>query len=244
MAAVKEISNEEKLRALYELQKVDSKIDEIHILKGELPMEVADLEDEIAGLETRLLNISNEIKELDDKVSGITVSKKESNTLIKKYDKQQGNVKNNREYDALTKEIELQNLEIQLAEKKVKEAKISIDSKNEYLTESKKLLKDKKAQLKEKKVELEKIITETDKEVKTLERKSAAAKKKIEERLIIAYEKIKSTYKNGLAVVPVERAACGGCFNKVPPQKIAEIRYAKKIDVCEHCGRILVDPEL
>ena len=239
--ATNELSVGEKLLQLYELQKVDSQIDEIAILKGELPMEVRDLEDEIAGLETRVNKLESTINELDSEVSRHTANIKESEALIARYEKQMDNVKNNREYDALSKELELQRLEIQLSEKKSREGSTFNDSKKETLKAAQERLDQKKADLDSKKVELEKIIVKTVKEEEKLMRKSVKAKKKIEDRLIKAYTKIRGAYRNGLAVVSVERNSCGGCFNKVPPQIQLDIMSQKKIIACEHCGRVLVD---
>ncbi|MBA2406709.1 MAG: hypothetical protein H0V65_01770 [Chitinophagales bacterium] len=237
-------SVEEKLRALYKLQKIDSKTDEIQILKGELPMEVKDLEDELAGLKTRIGKIEEELKEMEDNVTNRKNANKESEALIKKYQKQQNNVKNNREFDALSKEIELQKLDIQLGEKRIKEASDDMEQKVEYLEASKKAIKEKEKNMKQKKEELEHIIEETDAEEKTLLKKSKEQQSKIEDRLVQAYNRIRSSYKNGLAVVTVQRDSCGGCYNAIPPQTQMEIRQHKKILVCEHCGRILVDEVL
>ncbi|MBA3647539.1 MAG: hypothetical protein H0W62_03145 [Chitinophagales bacterium] len=235
---------EEKLRALYKLQKVDSKIDHIQILKGELPMEVKDLEDELTGLKTRIGKIEDELKQMDDAIATRKNSIKESETLIKKYQKQQNNVKNNREFDALSKEIELQKLDIQLAEKRIREAMDEMDQKKELLEISEKNIKDKEKELKNKKNELERIVEDTDIEEKSLLKKSKEQQSKIEDRLFHAYNRIRTSYKNGLAVVTVQRNSCGGCFNAIPPQTQMEIRQHKKILVCEHCGRILVDEVL
>ena len=249
MSKVKEapktdLSVEDKLRSLYKLQKVDTKIDDIQILKGELPMEVKDLEDELAGLKTRIGKIEEELKEMENNIGTRKNTIKESESLIKKYQKQQNNVKNNREYDALSKEIELQKLDIQLGEKRIKEATEEMNQKGEYLEASKKTIKDKEKNLKQKKEELERIIEETDAEEKALQRKSKEQQSKIEDRLLQAYHRIRNSYKNGLAVVTVQRDACGGCYNAIPPQTQVEIRQHKKIIVCEHCGRILVDEAL
>lgn len=230
----------EKLKALYHLQKIDSKIDEIRILKGELPMEVKDLEDEIAGLKTRVEKFEEEIKDIETNIANRKNAIKECEALIKKYQKQQSNVKNNREYDALSKEIELQKLEIQLNEKKIKDAQELIKSKTEIFEQSEKLIKQKEKELKTKKADLEKIIEETEAEEKALQKKAAEAATKIEERLLTAYHRIRKNYKNGLAVVTVVRNSCGGCYHAFPPQLILEIRQHKKITLCEHCGRILV----
>ena len=241
MAAVKELTVEEKLKALYELQKIDSEIDRIQILKGELPIEVQDLEDELSGLQTRIEKIKDEAKEnetyIEDKKNGI----KESEALIKKYNKQLDTVKNNREYEALTKEIELQKLEIQLSEKRIREAQEQIKHKTDYLDETKKAISAKKKELEAKKEELDKIVGETEKEEKDLLKKSKKAQADIDDRLIIGYTRIREGYKNGLAVVKIDRDSCGGCYSKIPPQRQFEIAQRKKVIVCENCGRVLVD---
>lgn len=244
MATVKEYSVEEKLASLLRLQKIDSKLDEFEILKGELPMEVNDLEDELEGLNTRLTNLEDEIKGIQAFIGEKKDAIKDSEALIKKYEKQQDNVKNNREYEAITKEMEMQTLETKLNEKQIKEANEKIKERNTVLDLAKKAIKDKEANLKHKKTELEKIISDTDKEEKQLEKQSAKASEDVDPRLLTAYEKIRKTYRNGLAVVSIERDSCGGCFNVIPPQRQAEIRQHKKIIVCEHCGRVLVDSDL
>ncbi len=236
-----ELSVEEKLKQLYQLQRVDSQLDELDILKGELPMEVSDLEDEIAGLETRQKRLEGRVKELDDEVSKHLANIKEAENLILKYEKQMDNVKNNREYDALTKELELQKLEIQLSEKKIGQAKGEAEKKNETLAATVERTESKVKDLETKKVELKQIIEKTEKEEDKLRKQSEKARKKIEDRLIKAYDKVRTSYRNGLAVVNVERNACGGCFNYIPPQLQLEISQHKKIIVCEHCGRILID---
>ena len=237
-------SIEGKLRTLYELQIIDSKIDRIRTVRGELPLEVQDLEDSVAGLETRVTNLSQELKDLEEAVTEKTQSIKDFKANIKKYEAQQGKVRNNREYDAITKEIEFQNLEIQLAEKRLKEAKFAIESKSEIVEKSQTDFSERKKDLKLKKSELDEIIAETEKEEKDLLKASAKASESIEDRLLNAYKRVRSNTLNGLAVVPVERDACGGCFNKIPPQKQLDIRMNKKLLVCEHCGRIMVDPNL
>src|SRR6201988_3236147 len=237
-------SIEGKLRALYELQLIDSKIDRIRTIRGELPLEVQDLEDSVAGLETRVNNLSQELKDLEDQVSEKTQAIKDFKANIKKYEAQQGKVRNNREYDAITKEIEFQNLEIQLAEKRLKEAKFAIEQKSEIVEKSQVEFNERKKDLKLKKSELEEIISETEKEEKELISASEKAAAAIEDRLVNAYKRVRANTRNGLAVVPVERDACGGCFNKIPPQKQLDIRMNKKILVCEHCGRIMVDPNI
>jgi predicted nucleic acid-binding Zn-ribbon protein len=237
-------SIEGKLRALYELQLIDSKIDRIRTIRGELPLEVQDLEDSVAGLETRVTNLTDELKELENQVAEKTQSIKDFKANIKKYEAQQGKVRNNREYDAITKEIEFQNLEIQLAEKRLKEYKFNIDSKSEIVEKSQNEFSERKKDLKLKKSELDEIIAETEKEEKDLMKASEKSSAAIEERLVNAYRRVRANTRNGLAVVPVERDACGGCFNKIPPQKQLDIRMNKKILVCEHCGRIMVDPNI
>ena len=235
---------EQKLKALFDLQHFDSEIDSIKTVRGELPLEVQDLEDEIEGLATRVKNFDTEIAGLDDFIAGKKLGMKEATAIIKKYEKQQKNVRNNREYDSLTKEIEFQNLEIQLCEKKIEEHKITIESKGDVISQAKTDLKERKDDLKHKKKELDEIIAETEKEEKKLQKKSSSAAKIIEERLLVGYRRIRDNARNGLAVVSVERSSCGGCFNKIPPQRQLDIRLHKKIIVCEHCGRILVDPEI
>jgi len=239
-----EVPVEERLRNLYKLQKIDSKIDEIQLLKGELPMEVSDLEDEIAGLKTRTTKIEEEMKSLETAISDKKLAGKDAEAMIKKYQKQQQNVKNNREYDALSKEIELQKLDIQLSEKKIRDAQAEIEQKKEYLAECEKVIKSREKDLKQKKVDLDDVIKETEEEEKALLKKSKDAEGKIESRLLSAYQRIRKSYRNGLAVVTVQRGSCGGCFNAIPPQLQLEIRQSKKITLCEHCGRILVDEAL
>ena len=241
MAKAIDTSIEEKLRQLFTLQRIDSKIDQIEILKGELPMEVSDLEDEITGLETRLKNLQDTVKDIEKEGQKFTARIAECETLIKKYTKQLDDVKNNREYDALSKELEMQKLEIQLAEKKARENGDKVAAKNAVIKEVKDKLKIKKANLDQKKEELEQIIAKTDKEEKDLRKSAQAAEGKIEERLLKAYHRIRNNYRNGLALVAIERDACGGCFNEIPPQIQLEVAQRKKIIACEHCGRILVD---
>jgi predicted nucleic acid-binding Zn-ribbon protein len=232
------------LRALFELQQIDSKIDKIRTVRGELPLEVRDLEDLVAGLETRVNNFTEELKTLEDSITDKKNVIKDAQALIKKYEAQQAKVRNNREYDAITKEIEFQNLEIQLAEKRIKEYKATILAKKDVITQSEEDLKDRKKDLKLKKQELDEIIAETEKEEQDLLRKSKGSESIIEERLLNAYKRIRSNVINGLGVVTVERDACGGCFNKIPPQRHLDIKTHKKVIVCEHCGRILVDAEI
>ncbi|MBN1250713.1 MAG: hypothetical protein JXR51_10085 [Bacteroidales bacterium] len=236
-----EISVEEKLKALYNLQQVDSEIDKIRTLRGELPLEVRDLEDEIEGLQTRINNFDEETKNLQNMISEKKNAIKESGVLIKKYEDQQMKVRNNREFDAISKEIEFQNLEIQLSEKRIKEYTDQLSDKKGIIEDSKEILKDKNEDLKLKKGELDEIISDTKKDEEKLLKKSASIEKLVEERLINAYKRIRENALNGLAVVCIERDACGGCFNSLPPQKQLDIATRRKIIVCEHCGRILVD---
>jgi uncharacterized protein len=236
-----EVTIEKKLIALYNLQQIDSQVDRIRIIRGELPLEVMDLEDEIAGLETRIENYLQESSSLEKSVNDKKNAIKESHSLIKKYEDQQMNVRNNREYDSLTKEIEFQNLEIQLADKRIKEFQTALEAKKEEIDRYQQLLQDRKNDLDIKKNELDDIIAETEKEESDLIRSSEENRKFIEERLLTAYTRIRKNARNGLAVVQIERDACGGCFNKIPPQHQLDIRMHKKIIVCEYCGRILVD---
>src|ERR1700744_4110804 len=244
MATVKDFSVEEKLIAVLTLQKIDSKIDEIKTLKGELPMEVKDLEDEIEGLQTRLTNIDAEVNSINSFIDTKTDGKKEAQALIKKYEKQQDNVKNNREFEAINKEIEMQELEVKLNEKHIKDASFELKDRANARIKTEEKVKEVEDALKVKRAELEKIIAETEKEENALSVKSDAAKEKVDPRLLSAYERIRGSYRNGLAVVPILRDSCGGCFNVIPPQRQPEIRQHKKIIVCEHCGRILVDADL
>lgn len=237
----KELSVADKLEQLAELQRIHTKIDEIQVLKGELPMEVSDLEDDIAGLNIRINKIKADIASLHEEVASRRNGIKEAEALILKYDTQINSVKNNREFDALTKEIEMQRLEIQLCEKKIREGTFAVEQSQKNLEETTAKLEQKQSNLDAKKVELDQIIAETEKEENELLAKSGAVEAEVEERLLKAYHRIRNSYKNGLAVVRVERDACGGCFGKIPPQTQSEIRLKKKVLVCEHCGRILYD---
>lgn len=241
---VAELSVEDKLRALYKLQKVNSEIDKIRTLRGELPLEVQDLEDEIAGLETRIEKLQEELKSLDQSVSAKKNEIVNAQSLIKKYEEQQNNVRNNREFDSLSKEIEYQRLEIELCEKRIREFSSQSKDKQEIINESKKTLDERTGDLNEKRSELDEIITETQKEEDDMMSERQKIEEMIEERLLTAYKKIRKNARNGLAVVTVERDACGGCFNQIPPQRQLDIRSRKKIIVCEYCGRILVDEEI
>ena len=236
-----EVTVEKRLMALYSLQQIDSQVDKIRIIRGELPLEVQDLEDEIAGLETRIDNYIQETVGMEKSVTERKNSIKDSHALIKKYEEQQMNVRNNREYDSLTKEIEYQNLEIQLAEKRIKEYQAGLEVKKDEIERQQKILTDRKNDLEVKKNELDDITAETEKEENDLIAASEKNQNLIEERLLTAYTRIRKNARNGLAVVQIERDACGGCFNKIPPQHQLDIRMHKKIIVCEYCGRILVD---
>ncbi len=239
-----ELPVEEKLRALFRLQKVNSEIDKIRTLRGELPLEVQDLEDEIAGLQTRVEKYQEEVKSLESAVSAKKNEIVEAQSLIDKYKEQQNNVRNNREYESLSKEIEYQTLEIELCEKRIKEYTVQEKDKNSIIEESKKTLDERTSDLNDKKSELDEIIKDTEKEEELLMNKRKDYETIIEERLLTAYKKIRKNARNGLAVVTVERDACGGCFNKIPPQRQLDIRSRKKIIVCEYCGRILVDIDM
>lgn len=245
MATVaKDFSIEEKLAAVLSLQKIDSKIDELQTLKGELPMEVSDLEDDVEGLQTRISNVEQEIKTINEYITSRKDAKKDAEALIAKYEKQQDNVKNSREFEALTKEIEMQHLEMRLCDKNVKDALVELQERENIKLQNVNLIEAKREMLEQKKTELDKIIKETEAEEKVLEARSEEAKEKVDIRLFEGYERIRKSYKNGLAVVPVLRDSCGGCFNVIPPQRQTEIMQRKKIIVCEHCGRILVDADL
>ena len=242
--AAKPIMVEDKLKALYQLQCVDSDIDNIRVVRGELPLEIQDLEDDISGLKTRIDKYNEELSTLDGDLSALKITKKDAKTLIKKYDKQIANIKNNREYESLSKEIEFQTLEIELCEKKQKEVKAKTTLKDEVINGTKDILKERKKEFKIKNGELNEITKETEKEEKSLIKKSDKAKKVIEERLLSAYSRIRTNVRNGLAVVSVDRDACGGCKNIIPPQRQLDIRTHKKVIVCEHCGRILIDANM
>jgi len=235
---------EDTLLAVYELQQHDSQIDKIRMIRGELPLEVQDLEDEIVGLETRIENFHTEIKSLDKLINEKKQAIKDSESLIKKYEEQKMNVRNNREYDSLTKEIEFQMLEMQLAEKRIKEYTDNLNSKKIQIQESEAILNERKSDLEIKKSELNDIVEETELEEKELARRSEELQSRIDDRLLVAYQRIRKNARNGLAIVQIERDACGGCFNKIPPQHQLDIRMHKKIIVCEYCGRILVDADI
>jgi predicted nucleic acid-binding Zn-ribbon protein len=235
---------EQKLRSLYLLQQIDTKIDQLRTLRGELPMEVNDLEDEIIGLETRLEKYNEDLNALKKLIGEKQAFIKDANALKTKYEQQLMGVKNSREYDALSKEVEIQGLEIQIAEKKIREFNVQIEQRSTELQRLSDELAGRKKDLDNKKTELNGIIAETEKEEQDLIVNSKKAEKHIEERLLTAYHRIRGSSRNGLAVVTVQRDACGGCFNQIPPQRQMDIRTRKKIAICEHCGRVLVDSEI
>jgi len=235
---------EQKLRALWQLQTIHTKIDKIRQVRGELPIEVSDLEDDIAGLETRIEKIRGELDELEDAIVNRRNMIQDAQAAIKKYEGQLNEVKNNREYDAITKEIEIQGLDIQVSEKKIREFEFEIKNKTEVYDGTQETLEAARKDLEIKKGELDTITGETQKEEDDLTKQADDAEKDIEERLIRVYRRLRTSYKNGLAVVSIDRDSCSGCHNKIPPQKQLEIRQRKKIIVCEHCGRVLVDEAL
>ena len=243
-SAEKEITVEENLSTLYQLQTMMTEIDKIKTLRGELPLEVQDLEDEIAGLETRLQNYQSEIKDFENAVVEQKHKITESTGLIEKYKTQLDNVRNNREFDNLSKEIEFQGLEIEFSEKKIREYNDAVNRKKTEITELTEKLEGRKADLVLKKNELEQIISETKQDEEKLRDKAKKLEANIEPRLLTAFKRIRKGARNGLAVVYVQRGACGGCFNKIPPQKQLDIKLRKKIIVCEYCGRIMIDPDL
>ena len=239
-----EITVERKLIELYSLQQVDSKIDKIRIIRGELPLEVQDLEDEIVGMETRITKYDEELEKFAKDIVEYKNKIKDATALIKKYEEQQNNVRNNREYESLTKEIEYQSLDIQLCEKRINDCTKKSEMLKISLNELKSRLDERKSDLELKKNELSSIVEETEKEEAELIERSNESEKLIEERLLTAYKRIRKNARNGLAVVKIERDACGGCFNKIPPQHQLDIRMHKKIIVCEYCGRILIDEDI
>lgn len=239
-ATKKEASVAEKLDSLYNLQLIDSEIDRIRTVRGELPLEVQDLEDELVGLDTRIAKMEDELSVLDADISDRKNANKDAETAIAKYKEQQNNVRNNREFESISKEIEYQELEIKLNEKRSKESKAKAAHKKEILSEAKERRKLRSEDLESKKSELDEIIAETQNQEEKLIKKSNAALKNLDERLAAAYSRLRVNAKNGLAVVPVDRDACGGCFNKIPPQRQLDIQTRKKVIVCEHCGRVLV----
>ena len=239
-----EISVEEKLKTLYQLQTTLSAIDEKRALRGELPLEVQDLEDEIAGLKTRVEHIEGDINDFQQAISQKLGEIKEAEESVERYKKQLDEVRNNREYDTLTKEIEFQSLEIELCNKKIKEANVKVEDKKRELSRTNDLIVDRQQALDEKKNELDEIMQETREEEEVLKAKAAELETRIEPRLLSSFKRIRKNARNGLGIVYVQRDACGGCFNKIPPQRQLDIKMHKKIIVCEYCGRIMVDPEL
>ncbi len=244
MALATEVSIEQKLKALYRLQIIDSQISKLQIVRGELPNEVADLEDDIAGMETRLANMANEVKAIEESISQNKTRIMDAKALAKKYEKQLEGVKNNREYDALNKEIEIQGLEQQAADKRIKNANFELEQKKNAITALDAELVGRKQDLKNKKGELESIIAETEKEEANLNVDREKAVSVADERLVASYNRIRTSMKNGIGVAVIMRESCGGCFAGIPPQRQADIKLRKKIIVCENCGRVLVDPEL
>ena len=239
-----ELSVEDKLKALFQLQTMLSKIDDIKTLRGELPLEVQDLEDEIAGLNTRIERLKGEIAELRTSIAGKKVEIEAAKSSISKYKEQQDNVRNNREYDFLSKEIEFQTLEMELCEKRIREFSEQEKEKNEEVEKCTTKLEERTTDLEAKKGELDEIISETKQEEELLRDKAKELEAKIEPRLLQSFKRIRKNSRNGLGIVYVQRDACGGCFNKIPPQRQLDIRSRKKIIVCEYCGRIMIDPEL
>ena len=239
-----DLSVEEKLKTLYQLQTTLSAIDEKRALRGELPLEVQDLEDEVAGLNTRIEKIQNEIEDFQQAVAQKKAEISEAQASVERYKEQLNDVKNNREYDTLTKEIEFQSLEIELCNKKIREAGTKIEERKHDLKHAEELIDDRKQALEEKKNELDEIIDETRAEEEILKEKAKELEVKIEPRLLTSFKRIRKNARNGLGIVYVQRDACGGCFNKIPPQRQIAIKQHKKIIVCEYCGRILIDPEL
>ncbi|MBP3566687.1 MAG: hypothetical protein IKA86_00625 [Paraprevotella sp.] len=239
-----DLTIEERLKNLYELQTMLSEIDKIKTLRGELPLEVQDLEDEIEGLTTRTEKIRTEIAELNSDIANRKIAIETSNAAIAKYNEQLNNVRNNREYESLSKEIEFQTLDVQLNEKRIREAQAAIEHKNEEIARCAEVMEDRRADLDVKKSELNEIVSETKAEEEKLREQAKALEATIEPRLLMSFKRIRKNSRNGLGIVYVQRDACGGCFNKIPPQRQLDIRMRKKIIVCEYCGRIMIDPEL
>ncbi len=242
--AKKTISVEDQLKALYQLQVIDTKVDKIRIIRGELPLEIEDLEDVIAGLNTRLEKFDLELAEIKENIVAYNNTIALATSAIEKYEEQLKNIKNNREFTSLTKEVEYQNLEIQLAKKKIEQSEANILHKEEVINACKEQINERNEELKVKSTELDEIVSETEKEEKELMLESSKAEKVITDRLLTAYKRIRSKVANGLAVVSVEREACGGCFSRIPPQRQLDIKMHKKVIVCEHCGRIMIDANI
>jgi predicted nucleic acid-binding Zn-ribbon protein len=244
MARVREYSIQERLESIIKLQKIDSKLDQINKLRGELPMEVQDLEDELAGYQTRIDNVNNNIAEIEEYIKERKNNQKDAKDALKKYEKQQNDVKNSREYEAINKQIEACELDMKEAEKDIKMASTQIEDREAKRGETDALVAERQEVLNIKKDELEKIVAETEKEEKSLRKERTKAEEGVFPRLLVSYNKIRSNFRNGLAVVSVERDSCGGCHSAIPPQSQSEIRLRKRMTICEHCGRILVDEEL
>lgn len=242
--AEKEITVEDKLKTLYELQLKLSEIDRIKTLRGELPLEVADLDDEIAGLKTRISKYESDLKDTNTAISQQKQKNQESALKIEKYKEQLDNVRNNREFDHLSKEIEFESLEIELAEKRIREFSFEAKNISEQVEKSNQILEERSADLNQKKSELDEIIAETKQQEEQLREEIKTIEGNVESRLLQAFKRIRKSARNGLAIVPIERGACGGCFNKIPPQKQMDIKIGKKIIVCEYCGRIMIDPDM
>ena len=240
----KELTIEQKLKVLYELQRVNSKIDELRTLAGELPQEVKDMSDEVEGLKTRLTNIENEIKDLETKISDRRVQIENDNASISRYKEQQDNVRNNREYDNLSKEIEYQTLDIELCQKRIKEHTAALEQLHADKAKTTSDIEDRTGDLTNKRQDLDTILAETKEQTETLILKTTDLERQIDDRLLTAFKRIRKNARNGLAVVTIERDSCGGCHSKIPAQRQLDIRMHKKIIVCEFCGRILVDPEI
>lgn len=243
-AEAKELTVEEKLRALYSLQTIDSKTDEIHRLCGELPLEVQDLEDELVGLDTRIQKTNEEIASLESDIAKMKNEILQAKDAIEKYKEQQGEIRNSRQFDSINKEIEFQQLEISLREKKIRETNAQLITKRNSLADSESRHADRTKDLEQKKNELDSIIADTQKDEEILKGKRVQFAEKVEARLLNAYSRIRSGAKNGLAIVPVMRDACGGCYNKIPPQRQLDVASHQKVIVCEYCGRILIDVAL
>lgn len=244
MSKVAEISLEDKLKALYTVQMYDTQIDKLLAVRGELPMEVKDLEDEIVGLETRKTNINAAIAELDERIVNLRARIKESQKLLKKYEEQQMKVKNNREYEAITKEIEIEGLEIQACERKIKQAGFEKTEKTKALESTDEEIEVRGKDLKQKQKELKTILEESEIEEQKIVKLRDKAAEKVEDRLMVSYNRIRNNYRNGIAIASIERDSCSGCFSQIPPQRQLDIKQRKKIIVCENCGRILTDAQL
>lgn len=240
----KEVSVEDKLLALYKLQTYLSEVDKIKILRGELPLEVADLDDEIAGLGTRINKYQIDLQELDSETAKQKIKIETSKAKIEKYTEQIENVRNNKEFDHLTKEVEFETLETELAEKRIREFAQQAEEIKATIENANDQLKEKQADLEHKQKELDDIVSETKAQEEKIREKAKKTEASIEPRLLTAFKRIRKNARNGLGIVPIQRGACGGCFNKIPPQRQMDIKLGKKVIVCEYCGRIMIDSEL